>query len=244
MIKKGLKQALLLSAVLSAGGCTSAMWGSGTAVDTQDIYHRLGEDKVHAFGYARADSGQLKQGSLVMMGERYWYVVEPQASERLLPVLNAKLQHSYQIFSPGANKEQLVELPVTIEDESGKFSSSFCLRYPVDTSQNNKQAAQEKTALQALRFRPISEEPSLMTYERCFSARGQLYDKPLQVKQNYRFEQYVPVKLQTAERKTVVKSGSKLLRNIVLTPLTLVGDAVVTVIAVPIFAISKPKLMF
>ncbi|MGV7079360.1 hypothetical protein ACWA5Z_11295 [Testudinibacter sp. P80/BLE/0925] len=242
-MKKYLKQVLLLSAALSVGGCTSAMWGSGTAVGTQDIYHRLGEDKVHAFGHVRTDSGQLQQGSLVMMGERYWYVVEPHASERLLPALNAKLQHRYQIFSV-EGRERLTELPVTIEDTVGKFNSRFCLRYPLETSQNSKQAAQENKVLLALRFRQISQESSLTTYERCFWQNGQLYDKPLQVKQNYRFEQYVPVKLQTVEHKTVVKSGPNLLRNIVLTPFTLVGDVVVTVIAVPAFMIADPKFGF
>lgn len=243
-MKKCLKQVLLLFAALSAGGCTSAMWsGRGSAVGTQEIYHRLGEDKVHAFGHIRADSGQLQQSSLVMMGDRYWYVVEPEASEKLLPVLNAKLQHRYQIFSV-KNKErmtELPELPVTIEDTAGKFNSRFCLRYPLDTSPNNKQAAQENKVLLALRFHQISQEPSLTTYERCFRTTGQMYDKPLQVKQNYRFEQYVPVKLQTVERKTVV-SGPKLLRNIVLTPFTLAGDAVFTVIAVPVFIMADPKL--
>lgn len=245
-MKKCLKLVLLLSAALSAGGCTSAMWsGGGSAVSTQEIYHRLGEDKVHAFGHIRTDSGQLQQGSLVMMGERYWYVVEPQASERLLSVLNAKLQHRYQIFSVKERERltALSELPVTIEDTAGKFNSRFCLRYPLDTSPNNKQAAQENKVLLALRFRQVSQESSLTTYERCFSPTGQMYDKPLQVKQNYRFEQYVPVKLQTVERKKVV-SGPKLLRNIVLTPFTLAGDAAFIVIGVPAFIIADPKLGF
>ena len=43
----------------------------------------VAKDNIHAFGVVAKDNTQLETGSLVMMGGKYWFVVNPKDSAKL-----------------------------------------------------------------------------------------------------------------------------------------------------------------
>lgn len=200
---------------LSLSGCTIALWSMNPASKTTYNYQDAGIDKVYAFGQTQKDSSQLKAGSLVMMGEKYWYALDKNAAQQLLPVLNAKLARQYQIKDHYHNDVE--GLPVDIQHKEQRFTSDFCLHY---TTHNAKEIA----ILQDLSFKQWDKQPA--TYTKCFVNLGKVFAKPVSAKADYRFEQSVPVVLRVrTESKDV--NVINLLNNIVMTPFAVAGDLVI-----------------
>ncbi|ULJ69744.1 thiosulfate sulfurtransferase [Wielerella bovis] len=208
----GLMVAALL--VLSLNGCTMMLWGLKPFYTTDYHYQDAGMDNVYAFGQIQQDNPQLKAGSLLMMGDKYWYALDKDTAQRLLPVLNAKLARQYQIKD--YSHDDVKGLPVTIYTENQRFNSNFCLHYTT-------RDAKEITVLQDLSFKKWDKQPE--TYVRCFLNNGEIFSKPVSAKSDYRFEQSVPVVLQVRTESKNVDVGD-LLGRILVTPLTLAADVV------------------
>ena len=216
------------AACLALNGCTFMLWGHNPATSSYSTYQDAGHDQVLAFGRAQRSSGELKQGSLVMMGERYWYALKVDHSEALLPVLNAKLSRRYDITSSDKEQKNLIALPVTLQDKGKHFSSDFCLSY---TPANQ----QERDVLTELKFTAPKESPE--HYSRCFYAYGSVFAKPDNAQTDYRFEQPVPVSLRLQHDHTSV-NGVNLIHNILWTPFTLALDAAGAVVALPLITLG------
>lgn len=220
-----LLKTLMIAASLTLSGCTIALWGVNDVREQDLITHELGQDSITAFGQVRAANSQFAPGSLVMMGQRYWYVLNPEDSQAIAPVLNAGLPKRYQIAGRHTHDE-LQALPVEVESGGkGGFSSHFCLHYPQDGI-----SAQEKTTLEKLGFKTVGKMPPAYRY--CAEIEGKFYATTAQVAQDYRFAQRVPVSLYAIERKETI-NGGRVIGNVLLTPFTLALDAVGAVIAVP-----------
>lgn len=220
---------------LNLTGCITAhMWDTAPINESTISYQAIGNDKVHAFGIAQTDSAQLKSGSLIMMGERYWYALETQDSGIITPVLSAKLSKRYEIFDT-KNQQALLSLPVHLSGEkhSAYFSSNFCLRYQLDEHSKD----QEALLLTQLEFIANQENP--LQYHRCLSAHGNIFTTPAQHTTQHVFEQYVPVSLyvQHIENKNNVDN---LILNTLMTPIALAADAVIGVALVPAMIASLP----
>lgn len=229
----------MLSAAFLLNGCvTGHLWSEATSDDISISYQDIGSDKIHAFGQVKTTTAQLEAGSLIMMGERYWYVLNPDSSEDIQTVLNAKLSQRYQIFDHN-NRKPLPALPAVLSEEKDPtFSSRFCLRYDIPEHLSATQAAQEQTELLREKFTPAAEMPQ--QYHRCFSAVGKTFSKPENFKVDYRFEQYVPVSLEMRRTEKKSKDMLDVLLTIVATPIALTTDAAIAVVAVPALLLSLP----
>ena len=212
----------LLISVLTLNGCTAFLWGGNNPFHKTTTEKTVAKDKIHAFGVVAKDNTQLETGSLVMMGKKYWFVVNPKDSAKLKAVLDAKLSKRFQMVQQ--NPKQVYEaLPVELKSpEAQTFRSNFCLRY--DT-----QKAAEVAKLKQLAFKPVKLDGKTV-YTRCVSAEGHYYATPKNVAEDRRFDTAVPVRIYYVETKTSTDVW-KLTGNILKTPFTLALDAVGAVIA-------------
>ena len=213
--------ALLISA-LTLNGCTVFLWGGNNPFHKTTTEKTVAKDNIQAFGVVAKDNTQLETGSLVMMGKKYWFVVNPKDSAKLKAVLDVKLDKQFQMVQQ--NPRYAYEaLPVELKSpEAQTFRSNFCLRY--DT-----QKAAEVAKLKQLAFKPVKLDGKTV-YTRCVSAEGHYYATPKNVAEDRRFDTAVPVRIYYVETKTSTDVW-KLTGNILKTPFTLALDAVGAVIA-------------
>ena len=221
---------VLLVGVLTLNGCTTDLWERNSPFHQTTTEKTVAKDNIQAFGVVAKDNTQLKTGSLVMMGKKYWFVVNPKDSAKLKAVLDAKLSKRFQMVQQ--NPKQVYEaLPVELKSpEAQTFRSNFCLRY--DT-----QKAAEIAKLKQLAFKPIELDDKTV-YTRCISTEGHYYATPKNVAEDRRFDTAVPVRIYYTEIKKST-DVQKLTENILQTPFTLALDAVGAVIAVPYVVVSE-----
>ena len=212
----------LLISVLTLNGCTAFLWGGNNPFHKTTTEKTVAKDKIQAFGVVAKDNTQLETGSLVMMGKKYWFVVNPKDSAKLKAVLDVKLDKQFQMVQQ--NPRYAYEaLPVELKSpEAQTFRSNFCLRY--DT-----QKVAEIVKLKQLAFKPV-ELDGKTVYTRCISAEGHYYATPKNVAEDRHFDTAVPVRIYYMETKTSTDVW-KLTGNILKTPLALALDAVGVVIA-------------
>ncbi|QEY24587.1 hypothetical protein [Neisseria animalis] len=215
--------AALVAATVLLNGCTWMMWGMNDPFGETTTFPLVGKDNIHAFGTVKESTAQLERGSLVMMGGKYWFIVNPADSAKLVEILNIKLDKQFQMVQHNP-RYRYEALPVTLKKaDSAEFSSNFCLRYDTEKASEIKQ-------LQALSFKETKIDKQT-AYVRCIEAAGKYYNVPQQMKADYRFDQSVPVAIRY-EVTTKQTDYYKLTSNIIMTPLTLAGDAAVAVTAI------------
>ncbi|WP_108700094.1 hypothetical protein [Neisseria subflava] len=221
---------VLLVGVLTLNGCTTDLWERNSPFHQTTTEKTVAKDNIQAFGVVAQDNTQLETGSLVMMGKKYWFVVNPKDSAKLKAVLDAKLSKRFQMVQQ--NPKQVYEaLPVELKSpEAQTFRSKFCLRY--DT-----QKAAEIAKLKQLAFKPVELDDKTV-YTRCISTEGHYYATPKNVAEDRRFDTAVPVRIYYTETKKST-DVQKLTENILQTPFTLALDAVGAVIAVPYIVVSE-----
>jgi putative membrane protein len=212
----------LLVGVLTLNGCTNDLWERNSPFHKTTTEKTVAKDNIQAFGVVAKDNTQLEKGSLVMMGKKYWFVVNSKDSAKLKAILDTKLSKRFQMVRQ--NPKQVYEaLPVELKSpEAQTFRSNFCLRY--DT-----QKVAEIAKLKQLAFKPV-EIDGKTVYTRCVSAEGHYYATPKNVAEDRRFDTAVPVRIYYVETKTSTDVW-KLTGNILKTPLALALDAVGVVIA-------------
>ncbi|HHX2531158.1 hypothetical protein ACTHSP_03890 [Neisseria sp. P0001.S005] len=213
--------ALLISA-LTLNGCTTDLWERNSPFQQTTTEKTVAKDNIHAFGVVAKDNTQLETGSLVMMGKKYWFVVNPRDSAKLKAVLDVKLDKQFQMVQQNPSYAYKA-LPVELKSpEAQTFRSKFCLRY--DT-----QKAADIAKLKQLAFKPV-ELDGKTVYTRCISTEGHYYATPKNVAEDRHFDTAVPVRIYYMETKTSTDVW-KLTGNILKTPLALALDAVGVVIA-------------
>lgn len=224
--------AAVLAAALMLNGCTAMMWGMNDPFSQTTAYKHVDKDQIRAFGVVAKDNAQLEKGSLVMMGGKYWFVVNPEDSAKLTGILKAGLDKPFQIVEDTPSYARHQALPVKLESPgSQNFSTEgLCLRYDTD-----KPADIAK--LKQLGFEAV-ELDNRTIYTRCVSAKGKYYAKPQKLNADYHFEQSVPADIYyTVTEKHTDKS--KLFANILYTPPPfLILDAAGAVLALPAAALG------
>ncbi|HEZ0009296.1 TPA: hypothetical protein WD526_000096 [Neisseria meningitidis] len=224
--------AAVLAAALMLNGCTAMMWGMNDPFSQTTVYKHVDKDQIRAFGVVAKDNAQLEKGSLVMMGGKYWFVVNPEDSAKLTGILKAGLDKPFQIVEDTPSYARHQALPVKLESPSSQnFSTEgLCLRYDTD-----KPADIAK--LKQLGFEAV-ELDNRTIYTRCVSAKGKYYATPQKLNADYHFEQSVPADIYyTVTEKHTDKS--KLFANILYTPPPfLILDAAGAVLALPAAALG------
>lgn len=222
--------AAVLAATLMLNGCTFMLWGMNDPfIQTTDRKH-VDKDQIRAFGVVAEDNAQLEKGSLVMMGGKYWFVVNPEDSTKLTGILKAGLDKPFQIVEDTPSYARHQALPVKLESPgSQNFSTDgLCLRYDTDRPD-------DIAKLKQLEFKAVKLDKQTI-YTRCVSAKGKYYATPQKLNADYHFEQSVPVEIYyMVEGKYTDKL--KLFGNILYTPPLLILDAAGAVLALPIAAL-------
>ena len=176
------------------------------------------------------DNAQLEKGSLVMMGGKYWVVVNPEDSAKLTGILKIGLDKPFQMVQPNP-RFAYQALPVKLESPgSQNFSTDdLCLRYDTDRPA-------DIAKLKQLEFKAV-ELDNRTIYTRCVSAKGKYYATPQKLNADYHFEQSVPADIYyTVTEKHTDKF--KLFENILHTPPLLILDAAGAVLALPAAALG------
>lgn len=236
MLKK-----LTLSAVLFAtlNGCTALLWsqdgfiaGSRGMVENKYTtqYRKIGNDDIRAFAIVKPDSQTLPANSLLMMGDNYWYAVNPKQSQELVAALRVPLSQRFQILVSKPNEEALYSPSDSLyldidkkDDGSAEFEiTALCLQYNVPTDLSSAAQQKERNALLQAGFKLNQGNK----YSTCFyNIRGTIYAKPEKLPAEYQFERSIPVHLYSSATKIEKDvDGKMVLRNIALTPFTVVGD--------------------
>lgn len=81
--------AAVLAATLILNGCTMMLRGMNNPVSQTITRKHVDKDQIRAFGVVAEDNAQLEKGSLVMMGGKYWFAVNPEDSAKLTGLLKA-----------------------------------------------------------------------------------------------------------------------------------------------------------
>lgn len=223
--------AAVLAATLMLNGCTLMLWGMNNPVSETITRKHVDKDQIRAFGVVAEDNAQLEKGSLVMMGGKYWFVVNPEDSAKLTGILKAGLDKPFQIVEDTPSYARHQALPVKLESPgSQNFSTEgLCLRYDTDRPA-------DIAKLKQLEFEAV-ELDNRTIYTRCVSAKGKYYATPQKLNADYHFEQSVPVDIYyTVTEKHTDKS--KLFGNILYTPPLLILDAAGAVLALPAAALG------
>lgn len=212
-------------------GCTLMLWGMNNPVSETITRKHVDKDQIRAFGVVAEDNAQLEKGSLVMMGGKYWFVVNPEDSAKLTGILKAGLDKPFQIVEDTPSYARHQALPVKLEAPgSQNFSTGgLCLRYDTDRPD-------DIAKLKQLEFKAVKLDNQTI-YTRCVSAKGKYYATPQKLNADYHFEQSVPADIYyTVTEKHTDKS--KLFGNILYTPPLLILDAAGAVLALPAAALG------
>ena len=222
--------AAVLAAALMLNGCTAMMWGMNDPFSETTAYKHADKDQIRAFGVVAKDNAQLEKGSLVMMGGKYWFVVNPEDSAKLTGILKIGLDKPFQMVQPNP-RFAYQALPVKLESPgSQNFSTDgLCLRYDTDRPT-------DIAKLKQLEFEAVKLDKQTI-YTRCVSAKGKYYATPQKLNADYHFEQSVPADIYyTVTEKHTDKF--KLFENIMHTPTLLMLDAAGAVLALPAAALG------
>ncbi|AKP14059.1 hypothetical protein UL448_000019 [Neisseria gonorrhoeae] len=223
--------AAVLAATLILNGCTMMLRGMNNPVSQTITRKHVDKDQIRAFGVVAEDNAQLEKGSLVMMGGKYWFAVNPEDSAKLTGLLKAGLDKPFQIVEDTPSYARHQALPVKFEAPgSQNFSTGgLCLRY--DTGRPDDIAK-----LKQLEFKAVKLDNRTI-YTRCVSAKGKYYATPQKLNADYHFEQSVPADIYyTVTEKHTDKS--KLFGNILYTPPLLILDAATAVLVLPMALIA------
>lgn len=223
--------AAVLAATLMLNGCTLMLWGMNNPVSETITRKHVDKDQIRAFGVVAEDNAQLEKGSLVMMGGKYWFVVNPEDSAKLTGILKAGLDKPFQIVEDTPSYARHQALPVKLESPgSQNFSTDgLCLRYDTDRPD-------DIAKLKQLEFEAVELDKQTI-YTRCVSAKGKYYATPQKLNADYHFEQSVPVEIYYMV-KGEYTDKLKLFGNILYTPPPfLILDAAGAVLALPVAAL-------
>ena len=180
--------ALLL--LLAAACAAPAPWRQD--VLPQETPIRLEHDRVGAFGRVRLASDSGAADSVVLMGGKYWYVLDAPSSAAALSVLQSGLpgrylvqRHEWHPYRRADAADNLLELDIEWDAarNAKQFRTRACLRYNAAPQPENAAhaaasdaASGERIRLARAGFSPISGLTD--AYTRCLPLNGRYFAKP------------------------------------------------------------------
>lgn len=195
-----------LAAALSLSACGTMIWYDHVNGASHTTETSRESDSIVAFGRTKPDSQTMPKDKLVMLGNWYIYVITESAVQgrqhtddsRLVEILNVKLSRAFDVHedlrhqtAPDFNAQNGGYFPITYDKDQNRFSGNFCLNYRENTALSAARRTAEQRTLDQLQF---LKHPSGSRYL-CMQVAGQVYAKPDNMNDQYRFETPVPVKL-------------------------------------------------
>ncbi len=209
-MKKVFSVGLIISIAFSFQSCvlTTLLWSEGVVVNEKEKIP-ITNDTIYSFLKTQNKTKQIDKDTLIMVGKKYWYVVDKLDFNEIYGTLNAKLPKAFTI------KEKHV--PIEIEDDKLRFSSFFILNYEPAN-------AIEKKILKDLDF--SHKYGTKNTYEKWFLIKGKIFLPQKNAKIDYTF--------QTPLKASLYSSTYFSLKKVALTPIAVAGD----VILIPLYTMA------
>ena len=90
------RKMLTLAVALALGGCmTAQQWTKNPPLTTVNDDRAFGGDNLVAFGQVSEDHPPLQAGSLILVGQIYWFAVNKAESAELMRVLTSDLPRQF-----------------------------------------------------------------------------------------------------------------------------------------------------
>ena len=210
---------MVLCASMALSACTSMLW-KGTPVNTTITKSQnIGEDELTAW----AQSGRAPQAKLAIVGKQAAYVLE-QGQDDVQWLLSLPQASEHLQVSP-LKGEQALSITLDTNEAAPQFSGSAVFTYRVtQPSDEVYYALQSRKGQKLASFEVKGKE---VVYSERVDFGGKLYQTPPQwLTRSNQFTQTHKIVWQQLERKPSVQGGN-ILKRVVLTPFTLLGDAVI-----------------
>ena len=210
---------IVLCASMALNACTAMLWEGTPTKATTTHHHRVGEDELLAW----AQSKHSAQGQIAIVGKQATYVLE-QGKDDVQWLLSLPQASEHLQVSP-LKGEQELSITLDTNEAAPQFSGSAVFTYRVhQPSDDVYYALQSRKGLKLASFEVKGKE---VVYSERVDFGGKLYQTPPQwLASSNRFGRSHKVVWQQAEYAQTVQGGN-ILKRVVLTPFTLLGDAVI-----------------
>ena len=252
--KSLLKPLLLAAALLMLNGCATAfLWKDYESEGSPTTSTQTDKDTVVGFARAKPDSRQLVPNSIVMLGERYIYVLDKGRDPRtgsgktarevdLGAILNVKLSQPFQMYDPSNDPKNCCSaqpwegfrLEAGSPSAQRFCSADFDLVYQENPRLSPAERRRERTKLRQLQFRQVTDSKGATRYARTIQVCGQLYARPSDMNYDYRFETPIPVSIQTRVTGTDTNVSGGTAGRVFATPFTAALDIVTLPVSLPL----------
>lgn len=247
-----LKPFLLAAALLMLNGCATAfLWKDYDSEGRSTTSTHTDKDTVVGFARAKPDSRQLVPNSIVMLGDRYIYVLDKGRDPRtgnsktaremdLGAILDVKLSQPFQMYDPSKDPKNCCStqpwegfrLEAGSPSAQRFCSADFDLVYQENPRLSPAERRHERTELERLQFRQVIDSKGASRYARTIRVCGQRYTRPSSMKDDYRFETPIPVTISsTVTQRSSNVSGA--VGRAIVTPFTAAVDIVTLPIVLP-----------
>ena len=210
---------IVLCASMALNACTAMLWEGTPTKATTAQNHRVGEDELFAW----AQTPHHKQGQVAIVGKQATYVLE-QGKDDVQWLLSLPQASEHLQVSP-LKGEQVLSITLDTNEAAPQFSGSAVFTYRVhQPSDEVYYALQSRKGQKLASFELKGKE---VVYSERVDFGGKLYQTPPQwLTNSSRFGRSHKVVWQQAEYAQTVQGGN-ILKRVVLTPFTLLGDAVI-----------------
>lgn len=241
MVSFALRLRILQTAALTLfalSGCTltEALWDKGFSTGYS------GYEKIHSFGFTKADSKNLPPNRLVMLGERAVYVTEITPEHDLAKALRATDLHKQFGYRLHVQMESGIEGNFTAT--SDRQGNNLCLSYVLFNDSVADAKRNDPKKLEALGFKkePYPANPNVTDYYvRCYDAvRGVRYRMKGMLPAEYRFKYPVEIYLE-APASQAGRTGAAV-GSALLTPLAVIGDVILLPVTLPLLPYKGAKI--
>ena len=189
---------IFLISILLSACLTTNLWKEDK---TEIVYSPIDTDSLIALGE------NSKTGELVIIGEKYWFVLTQKSSEKIRPIISAKLS------APVKTNETI---KITLSNyKKNEFDAFVTLYYsPVNEAEKEK-------------VKNIGFQCSPNYCQKIFgSIYGEIYkNNEVKLTQKDQLKQKLPIEIKAESKtRTSVVKGANVIRKMLQTPATLIGD--------------------
>ena len=210
---------IVLCASMALNACTAMLWEGTPTKATTTQNHRVGEDELLAW----AQSKHSAQGQIAIVGKQATYVLE-QGKDDVQWLLSLPQASEHLQVSP-LKGEQALSITLDTNEAAPQFSGSAVFTYRVHQPSDEVYYALHSRKGQKLASFEVQGKE--VVYSERVDFGGKLYQTPPQwLTNSSRFGRSHKVVWQQAEYAQTVQGGN-ILKRVVLTPFTLLGDAVI-----------------
>ena len=210
---------IVLCASMALNACTAMLWEGTPTKATTTHNHNIGEDELLAW----AQSKHSTQGQIAVVGKQATYVLE-QGKDDVQWLLSLPQASEHLQVSP-LKGEQVLNITLDTNEAVPQFSGSAVFTYRVhQPSDDVYYALHSRKGQKLASFEMKGKE---VVYSERVDFGGKLYQTPPQwLTNSSRFGRSHKLVWQQAEYAQTVQGGN-ILKRVVLTPFTLLGDAVI-----------------